>query len=49
MNMRKKEKQRGGWGGEGEGLMIGERDEVLKKACAVCYCCLIQMAAVDWA
>ncbi|GAA6090566.1 uncharacterized [Tachysurus ichikawai] len=32
----------GGWGGvrgEGEGLMIGEMDEVLKKACAVCYCC----------
>lgn len=26
--------------GEGEGLMMGQMDEVLKKACAVCYCCL---------
>lgn len=27
-------------GGEGEGAMIGEMDEVLKKAYAVCYSCL---------
>lgn len=45
MNMRQKEKESGFWGwgggrGEGEGSMIGEMDEVLKKACAVCYRCL---------
>lgn len=40
MTTRQNKKQRGGWGDEGEGLMIGEMDEVLKKACAVCYCCL---------